>query len=88
MLVLAFQFSCSDPSTNLEAPQKDIVHLGLQGDKTDTFPHPALACGMARFARNAYNGGDWPVLRNLSKVVNAECRQARELVDKVRPGSR
>ena len=31
-------------------------------------------------ARNAYKGGMWLELRELSKLVNAECRQARELV--------
>jgi hypothetical protein len=29
---------------------------------------------------DAYKGGYWLQLRELSKMVNAECRQARELV--------
>jgi hypothetical protein len=33
-----------------------------------------------RVARNAYKGGMWLELRELSKMVNNELRQARELV--------
>ena len=36
--------------------------------------------GKAKVARNAYKGGDWLMLRNLSKVVNAEICEAREMV--------
>ena len=42
---------------------------------------PRTLKGKAKVARNAYTGGDWLMLRNLSKVVNAECRQARELIE-------
>ncbi len=31
-------------------------------------------------SRNAYKGGMWLELRELSKLVNAECRQAREML--------
>ena len=36
--------------------------------------------GKARVGRNAWTGGHREQLRELSKMVNAECRQARELV--------
>ena len=41
---------------------------------------PRTLEGKAKVARNAYKGGDWLMLRNLSKMVNAEVRQARELI--------
>ena len=37
--------------------------------------------GRQRVGRNAFKGGYWLQLRELSKMVNAECRQARELVE-------
>lgn len=41
---------------------------------------PKTAKGRQRVARNAFKGGHWLMLRELSKLVNAECRQARELI--------
>ena len=37
--------------------------------------------GRQRVSRNAWTGGHRAQLRELSKLVNAECRQARELVN-------
>lgn len=37
--------------------------------------------GKERVSRNAWTGGHRAQLRELTKMVNAECRQARELVD-------
>ncbi|OQW85758.1 MAG: hypothetical protein BWK72_20715 [Rhodoferax ferrireducens] len=37
--------------------------------------------GMSLVSRNAFKGGHRQMLRELSKLVNAEVRQARELVD-------
>ena len=42
------------------------------------------ADGKTTASRNAYKGGHWLMLRNLSKLVNAEIREARDLVDSVR----
>ena len=36
--------------------------------------------GRQRASRNAWTGGHRAQLRELTKIVNAECRQARELV--------
>ena len=36
--------------------------------------------GKAAVSGNAWKGGHWLKLRELTKLVNAECRQARELV--------
>ncbi len=36
--------------------------------------------GLQRVSRNAWTGGHRAMLRELSNLVNAECRQARELV--------
>ena len=41
---------------------------------------PKTAMGRQRVAQNAFKGGHWLQLRELSKLVNAECRQARELI--------
>lgn len=42
---------------------------------------PKSAEGRLRVGRNAWKGGHRAELRKLSKLVNAEIRQARELVD-------
>jgi hypothetical protein len=36
--------------------------------------------GKERVGRNAWTGGHRAQLRELTKMVNAECRQARELI--------
>ena len=41
---------------------------------------PKSVEGKDRIAKNAWTGGHRARLRELSKMVNAECRQARELV--------
>ena len=41
---------------------------------------PKSTEGKQRVARNAWTGGNRAQLRELSKMVNAEIRQARELV--------
>ena len=58
------------------------------------YVHPKMALRLAkvlpivtvrlRVGRNAYKGGHWLLLRQLSKMVNGECRQARELVSSCR----
>ena len=41
---------------------------------------PRTPNGKATASRNAFKGGHWLMLRELSKMVNAECRQARDLI--------
>ena len=44
---------------------------------------PRTPEGRQRVSRNAWTGGHRAQLRELSKLVNAECRQARELIASV-----
>ncbi len=41
---------------------------------------PRTDAGKARVSRNAWRGGGWAALRELRRQINAEIRQARELV--------
>ena len=41
---------------------------------------PKSPAGKKRVGHNAFKGGYWLQLRELSKLVNAECRQSRELI--------
>ena len=41
---------------------------------------PRTPEGRERVSRNAWTGGHRQQLRELSKMVNAQCRQARELI--------
>lgn len=47
---------------------------------------PRTLRGKARAANNAYKGGHWLMLRELSRMVNAEVTEARELVDWIARG--
>ena len=42
---------------------------------------PRTLDGKATASRNAYKGGHWLMLRELSRLVNAEIRSTREMVD-------
>ena len=42
---------------------------------------PRSSAGKSLVGRNAWKGGHRVMLRELAKLVNDECRQARELVD-------
>jgi len=42
---------------------------------------PKSPAGRQRVGRNAFKGGHWLQLRELSKMVNSEIRQARELIE-------
>ena len=44
---------------------------------------PRTPDGKATASRNAYKGGHWLMLRELSRLVGAEIREARGLVDSV-----
>jgi len=44
-----------------------------------------LANGKATTSRNAKKGGHWLMLRELSRMVNAEIRKAQELTERVSP---
>ena len=44
---------------------------------------PLSSEGRAKVARNAYKGGRWVALRELSRMVTAEVREARELTERV-----
>jgi hypothetical protein len=44
---------------------------------------PRTPDGKATAARNAYKGGHWLMLRELSRLVNAEVREARDQVDAI-----
>jgi len=46
---------------------------------------PRTADGKAKASRNAYKGGHWLTLRELSRMVNAEVKAGRELVERVSP---
>lgn len=46
---------------------------------------PRTPEGWAKASRNAWSGGHWLKLRELSRLVNAEIREARELVEAVTP---
>ena len=41
---------------------------------------PRTPYGKATASRNAYKGGHWLMLRELSRLVNAEVREAREVL--------
>lgn len=44
---------------------------------------PTTPDGKVTVSRNAWTGGHRQMLRELAKMVNEECRQARELVNSV-----
>lgn len=44
---------------------------------------PTTPEGKARASRNAYKGGLWLELRGMRRMVNAEIRRSRELVDRL-----
>ena len=44
---------------------------------------PLTADGKATASRNAYKGGHWRMLRELARMVNAEVKAGRNLVDSV-----
>ena len=44
---------------------------------------PRSPDGKAKASKNAYKGGHWQQLRELSRMVNAEIRAGRDLVDAI-----
>lgn len=44
---------------------------------------PRTADGKASASRNAYKGGHWMMLRELSRMVNEEIRAARDLMEAI-----
>ena len=44
---------------------------------------PRTPDGKATTSRNAYKGGHWLMLRELSRMVNAEVKAGRDLVDAI-----
>ena len=44
---------------------------------------PRTPDGKATTSRNAYKGGHWLMLRELSRMVNAEIPEARKLTERV-----
>jgi hypothetical protein len=44
---------------------------------------PRTPDGKRKASRNAYKGGHWLMLRELSRMVNAEVRAARDMVKQV-----
>lgn len=44
---------------------------------------PRTPEGKAKASRNAYKGGHWLMLRELSRLVNAEVKAGRDLVDAI-----
>lgn len=44
---------------------------------------PRTPEGKARASRNAWRGGHWKMLRELSRLVNAEVKAGRDLVDAI-----
>ena len=59
------------------ARQAELIRTWRPWDRSTGPKSPA---GRMRVSRNAYKGGMWLELRELSKLVNAECRQAREML--------
>jgi hypothetical protein len=45
---------------------------------------PRTVDGKAIASRNAYKGGHWLLLRELSRIVDDEVREAQDLVDAIR----
>ena len=45
---------------------------------------PRTPEGKAKASRNAWSGGDWLKMRELSRLVNAEVGEALELTQRVR----
>jgi hypothetical protein len=45
---------------------------------------PRTPDGKAKASRNAWAGGHWKMLRELSRLVNAEIREMQDLVGSVR----
>ena len=43
---------------------------------------PRTPEGKAKASRNAWQGGHWKMLRELSRLVNAEVREARDLIER------
>jgi hypothetical protein len=43
---------------------------------------PRTLVGKATAAKNAYKGGHWLMLRELSRIVKAEVRTATDLIDR------
>nr|AWD72386.1 hypothetical protein pW9NP1_p007 [Polaromonas sp. W9N] len=64
-------------SSERRARQAELIRTWQPWAKSTGPKSPA---GRQRVGRNAFKGGYWLQLRELSKMVNAECRQARELV--------
>ena len=46
---------------------------------------PRTADGKSRASRNVYKGGHWLMLRELSRLVNAEVKEARDLAERLTP---
>lgn len=44
---------------------------------------PRTPEGKAKASRNAWRGGHWKMLRELSRLVNAEVKAGRDLVDAI-----
>ena len=44
---------------------------------------PRTPDGKVKASRNAWTGGHWAVLRELSRLVNAEVKAGRDLVDAI-----
>ncbi len=44
---------------------------------------PRTPDGKAKASRNAWTGGHWAVLRELSRMVNAEVKAGRDLVNAI-----
>ena len=44
---------------------------------------PRTPEGKAKASRNAYKGGHWLMLRELARMVNAEVKAGRDLVDAI-----
>ena len=44
---------------------------------------PRTPEGKARASRNAWRGGTWKMLRELSRLVNAEVKAGRDLVEAI-----
>jgi len=44
---------------------------------------PSTPDGKAKASRNAWTGGHWLMLRELSRLVNAEVKAGRDLVDAI-----
>ena len=67
-------------TTECKARQPALIHTWKPWERATG---PRTTEGKARTAMNAFKGGHWLMLRELTREVNAEIKAARDLVSEV-----